>query len=120
MERAVLNMGRKQRVLCLRRGTDEDWRSVARAADFKIHKLAQVFGLSTRQLERLVRARFNLAPREFLMRERMLAARILLPAANSIKETSFQLGYSHATIFNRHFKQFYGVTPTQFLLSRAV
>ena len=120
MEKAVLDMGRKQRLLCLRRGTDEDWRSVARAADFNVHKLARLFGLSTRQLERLVRARFQLAPREFLMRERMLAARLMLPAANSIKETSFQLGYSHPTIFNRHFKQFYGITPTEFLLSRTV
>jgi AraC-like DNA-binding protein len=120
MNRAVLEMGRKQRLLWLRKGSDDDWRSLAEAASFDVNKLAHLFGLSTRQMERLVRARFNLPPREFLRRERMLAARVLLRSADTIKEISFQLGYTHPTTFNRHFKQCYGLTPTEFLMSRPV
>jgi AraC-like DNA-binding protein len=120
MNRALLEMGRKQRLLWLRQGSEDDWHFLASTAEFDVHKLALLFGLSTRQMERLVHARFKLPPRDFLRRERMRAARALLPAADSIKEISFKLGYTHPTTFNRHFKQFYGVTPTQFLMSPAV
>src|SRR5262245_8400407 len=102
MNRAVLEMGRKQRLLWLRKGSEEDWRSLAKSAEYDVNKFALLFGLSTRQMERLVRARFNLPPREFLRRERMTSAAHLLRSANTIKETSFQLGYSHPTTFNRH------------------
>lgn len=115
-----LDMGRKQRVLWLRQGSVDDWRSLARSAGYDVHKLAILFGLSTRQIERLVRARFNLPPREFLRRERMASAAQLLRSADSIKETSFELGYTHPTTFNRHFKKHFGVTPTEFLMSRSV
>src|SRR5262245_42453318 len=120
MNRALLEMGRKQRLAWLRQGAENEWRSLAYAADYHVHKLADLFGLSTRQLERLVRARFNLSPREFLRRERMTHAARLLRLADSIKELSFELGYSHPTTFNRHFKQFYGLTPTEFLRSPPV
>jgi len=95
MNRALLEMGRKQRLLCLRQGSEDDWHSLAEAAEFDVNKFADLFGLSTRQMERLVQARFKLPPRDFLLRERMRAARSLLPLANSIKEISFKLGYTH-------------------------
>ena len=120
MANLILGMGKKRRLLYLKSASEQDWAAFAQTADFEVQKLAIVLGVSTRHCERLVRARFDLSPREFLLRQRMAAACELLPKADSIKETSFQLGYTHPTIFNRHFKQFFGITPTQYLMSPRV
>ena len=117
MATSLSGMRTKKFRIRLRHASDEEWRRFAQQAEFNVQKLALLIGVSTRHAERLVRSKFNLSPREYLRRERMLAARGLLQQAESIKEISFALGYSHPSVFNRHFKQFYGVTPTQCLMS---
>lgn len=120
MESSFNRMGRKTRIEYLRKAPENEWACLARFANFRVGELATILGLNVRYVERLTRSKFGSSPREFLLRQRMNAARDLMRSADSIKEVSFQLGYTHPTIFNRHFKQFYGLTPTEFLTSHSV
>jgi AraC-like DNA-binding protein len=91
---------------------------VADKSNFEVAQLAETLGLSVRQTERLVKTTFGQSPRKWLLEQRMSRAATLLRQADSIKEIAYDLSYSHPSHFNRHFKQRFGVTPTDYILNR--
>lgn len=71
--------------------------------------------LSPARLRQLFRKETGLSPFQYLKRLRMQkAANLLLRSFLSIKEVAFQSGARDLSHFVRDFKQYYGVTPSQF------
>lgn len=75
-------------------------------------QLAGLMGLTLDYFARLFQATFHLAPREWLLRERVQAARRLLDEGGvSIAEAMRQTGFRNAVHFGRTMAQFTGRTP---------
>ncbi|MFD3002787.1 helix-turn-helix domain-containing protein [Pontibacter toksunensis] len=82
-----------------------------------IKGLEQKLGISTRQLERLFRARIGLSPKEMGKIIRLNGAFSSLEADPGISLTSlsYEAGYYDQSHFSRDFKSIAGVSPTKLL-----
>jgi transcriptional regulator GlxA family with amidase domain len=91
-----------------------DWAERARAAKYRAEKLAVICGVSSRQLRRFIHGRMGCSPHKWLNELRQTrAALYLLDGPRSIKEVSYELGYSQACHLSRDFKRFHGVPPSR-------
>jgi len=88
----------------------------AAEADYDARKLAHIHHISTRQLERMFQSSLGCSPQRWLNELKVLKAQELLLAGRSVKETSENLGYRHASYFCYQFKTICGSTPKKFLL----
>lgn len=78
-------------------------------------ELATAGSVSVRQLERLVRERFNDSPRGFYLKLRLQAARNQLFYSDTlIQEIAQACGFVSPSVFCRAFKIRYGVAPREF------
>jgi AraC-like DNA-binding protein len=80
--------------------------------------LARLCLITPRQLERIFRKNFHQSPQSWLDQQRMVAARFLLVEKPRVKQVAQELGFSHTSHFDRHFKRYYEITPSQFLQKR--
>lgn len=83
----------------------------------KLHvtQLAEIAGLSVRQLERRFRETFQTSPRAYLVRMRVLAACEILESTNNrMTEVALAVGFYDHSDFSRHFKRVMGLSPTQY------
>jgi AraC-like DNA-binding protein len=87
---------------------------LAQAATYDAKKLAQLCGISTRQLQRDFRRRFQCSPQRWLNNRRMMAAQKLLLSGEPIKKVAFDLGFKHTSHFCRKFKCCNKMTPSEF------
>jgi|GEM_PF-1309880 len=87
---------------------------IARDGGFRMADLCSRIGVSERHLRRVFEEGIGIGPKEWLRRERMVAARMLLRHGSPIKEVAIDLGFSTAKMFSRDFLSFYGVRPTDF------
>lgn len=87
---------------------------IAREGDFQMASLCDRIGVSERHLRRVFDEGLGISPKEWLRRERMVAARILLRKGTPVKEVAIDLGFSTAKVFSRDFQNFYGLRPTDF------
>jgi AraC-like DNA-binding protein len=79
-----------------------------------MRELAHLAGLSLRQMERKFQNSFGVGPREFLIKTRLLAAcRSLRETDRGLGEIAFACGFPDQSAFNRHFRQHFGVTPSE-------
>ncbi len=92
------------------------WSVAARRARFNIQNFAEHSQMNIRQIERRCQEELGRTPEEWLSEQRMIAARLLLLELDSIKTVALELGYKYPSHFCRQFKQFYGLTPSQYLL----
>jgi AraC-like DNA-binding protein len=77
--------------------------------------LADVVGLSTRQLERKFRAALNLTPQSFLIKTRVLAAcRILRETEEPLSTIAAACGFYDQSAFTEQFRRYVGQTPLKF------
>lgn len=77
--------------------------------------LAEVLRLNPDYFARLFKRTYGIAPREWLVRERLhVAARRLQSSALSIGEVAYALGYRDLYLFSRQFKQVFGRSPRAF------
>lgn len=76
--------------------------------------LAAEIGRSTSFLSHNFPLEFGVPLKEYLQQERMTAARKLLAAGNTVKETARELGFYDEFHFSRKFKQFWGSPPSRF------
>ncbi|MDA3961238.1 MAG: AraC family transcriptional regulator [Planctomycetota bacterium] len=78
--------------------------------------LASAVGLSPDYFTRLFRRRFGVAPRAWLMEQRVRRAAELLhdQTARSIGSIADELGYCDVFLFSRQFKQVMGCTPSAY------
>ena len=92
--------------------TITNWPALAKEAGYRPKKLAKRAGVCLRQLERWVRLKKNMTPREFCTLLRLTEAAAELPTSHkSMKELAAAYAYTQATNFSRDFRKFYGVTP---------
>jgi AraC-like DNA-binding protein len=85
------------------------------AEDISVRELADLTGLSVRQLERKFKAAFGIAPQRFLIKTRLLAAcRALRQTADGMAEIAFASGFRDPSAFSRHFRMNQGISPSEF------
>lgn len=90
------------------------WLRLARQAGFRPGRLAELYGVTVRQLERYFQEDFGRSPHEWLQEQRMVAARQLLMECNSVSSVAKQLGFKQISHFSREFKRYYELTPSVF------
>ncbi|MGE9269054.1 MAG: helix-turn-helix domain-containing protein, partial [Verrucomicrobiales bacterium] len=80
-----------------------------------VEKLAELVGVSVRQLERKFREFFKMSPRAYLIRLRVLiACELLKQTSKQVTEIALEVGFYDHSDFSRHFKKVVGQSPTQF------
>ena len=77
-------------------------------------QLAELVGLSSRQVERLFRRYMGTTPRQYALDHRLRRARALLRTTSlGVLEVALAVGFSTASHFTKSYRDHYGVTPTQ-------
>ena len=95
----------------------QQWFGLPKRTHYQAGSLAKRLGLGLRQLERHFRQEFDQSPKAWLQQQRMIYAQYVVLGTSSLKEASSELGYDNPTNFARDFKRWYGMTPSQFLVS---
>lgn len=89
------------------------------ARDLTLSELAGLAGLSPQQFCRIFKSTFGISPHQYLIQERVRAARGLLRTRRlSITEIAFMLGFSSTSHFSWLFHKVTGVTPMQYRRER--
>lgn len=96
--------------------TQEQMETLVIEAEYDPKRLAQLAGISVRQLQRIFRLRYGQSPQKWLDRQRIQAAERLLRQGKSVKFIAMELGYKQASHFCRQFKLFKGLRPSQFAM----
>jgi YesN/AraC family two-component response regulator len=87
--------------------------------EFDVEILSSEIGMSRVNLHRKLKALIDQAPSEFIRTFRLKrAAALLNKNYGNISEVAFSLGFNSLTYFTRTFKQYYGVTPSEFVLEK--
>ncbi len=95
------------------------WEELAEAAQFDAKRLANLCGLSRRQLERKFRLELNRTPEDWLNERRIVVSRRLLMVGLSVKAVAIELGFKQTSHFCRRFKALHQITPTEFVLNQS-
>ncbi len=90
------------------------WLVLARHSEYNARALADLCGVTMRQLERYFDGDLGRSPQDWLNEQRLVAARYLLLETPMIKTVCSDLGYKRLSHFSRDFKRCYGLTPSQF------
>lgn len=90
------------------------WVELAQLAGFNSHRLAQLIGLSRRQVERYVKRHFALTPQQWLRQLRMAHAGELIRVMHSVKEVAYALGFTQVSTFCHQFKAHHGMTCSEY------
>jgi len=85
-------------------------------ADFSVEDLCQEIGMSRMQLHRKVKALTDQSPGEFLRVFRLERAKQLLTDTGwQVSEVCLKVGYNNLSNFSKIFREYTGVTPSEFL-----
>ena len=98
----------------------ENWNILASKACYRPRKLAELCGVSLRQLQRRFRDEMGISPQAWLSQRRIEVAGEMLLTAQSIKEVSHRVGFKQPSHFSREFKRWFGKTPSDFYRTYAV
>jgi AraC-like DNA-binding protein len=90
----------------------EETPNYAREAHWSVTKLAKIYNVSPRTLERHFIETIGKSPKVWLTELRQRQAIELVRRGFSIKEVSLRLGYSHPQHFSRVFKEYWGCRPS--------
>jgi YesN/AraC family two-component response regulator len=81
--------------------------------------LAREVGMSEGHLRRRFRQAHGRSPRRYQIELRLRrAAELLLTTGLNVNQIASEVGYRSVRTFNRWFKQFFGVTPSEYRISR--
>ncbi len=88
--------------------------------NLSLRQLATLTNLSPFHLNRLFSHSVGLPPHLYLTQVRVLRAKKLLSQGLAIAQVAQDVGFSHQSHLNRHFKKIVGVTPKQYQNSKNV
>ncbi len=91
------------------------WKMMAEGADYRPARLANLCGVSLRQLERQFQADLGESPRKWLRRLRMERAKKVLLLLGSPTETAMVMGFRQLSHFSKEFKRAVGTSPKDWL-----
>src|SRR6185503_5060835 len=97
-----------------------NWQELAHRSNYNAHALARLCQVSLRQLQRFTQEAHGKSPHASIREMRMRRAHELICERTSVKVAALSLGYKSAAHFSSDFKQFYGVAPTQYFISREI
>jgi AraC family transcriptional regulator len=85
------------------------------AANISVTELAELVQMSPSHFARMFKASFGVTPYQYVMRERIEAAKDLFArSSSSATEVAMAFGFASQSHFAKVFRQFTGVTPTKF------
>lgn len=92
-----------------------DWQRAATQSKYRAAVFAEMLQLSPRQLLRQCQKEYHCSAKKLLIHLQMLAALELLVQTASLREVIVQLGFQTPASFGRRFKEYFGVTPWEFV-----
>jgi transcriptional regulator GlxA family with amidase domain len=95
--------------------SEEQWKELAKVANFKVKVLAGLRKLSVRQLQRTFRKQFDRTPQAWLKQQRLAAAKQMLLSGEPVKRVALELGFKQPSHFCKQFKLVNGLKPSQFV-----
>ncbi|MGI5893097.1 MAG: helix-turn-helix transcriptional regulator [Candidatus Merdivicinus sp.] len=84
------------------------------AKNWKISDLSRIAGYSDPYFIRRFHAEMGVSPHQYLIARRMKEAVRLLWGGYSVTDVARQIGYPELKAFSRAFRQWYGITPSQY------
>ena len=83
---------------------------------FNVDVMASDLFLSRSTLTRRMKNYINESPNDYIRKKRMLmASKMLEDGVFSITEISYKVGFSYPSYFTKCFKEYFGVTPSEFI-----
>lgn len=83
--------------------------------EWKVARMANAAGLSSRTLLRRFKDETGLSPKQWLLKQRLLFARDLLETTTqSVENVAFTAGFQSAETLRHHFRHQFRVTPTSY------
>lgn len=84
--------------------------------ELKTERLHFLCGISDTYFRKIFESRFHMSPREYVSRRRIADARTIIESGDydNIKEVAAAVGYNDPLYFSKAFKNFYGVSPSNF------
>lgn len=77
-----------------------------------IPSIAKRMSVSVSTLERMIKAKYNMTPKQYITEIKLMKAEVLLRQGNtSVKQVSFQSGFNSVAYFCHCFKKKYGKPP---------
>lgn len=83
--------------------------------DISVSHITSVFHYNQQYLGRLFKKETGLSIREYILQQRIDRAQLLLEnSGDTVSEIASRVGFNSVNYFNRHFKNKYGMSPTQY------
>ncbi len=89
-------------------------------SDFGVEKLADCVGISRVHLNRKMKEKYGISPRQFIKSFKLKQAAYLLVHNNvNVSEVVYKLGFSSHSFFTSSFHEYFGMTPKEFVTKYA-
>ena len=80
-----------------------------------IPSIAKKMSVSVSTLERMIKAKYKMTPKQYITEIKLMKAEVLLRQGNiSVKQVSFQSGFNSVAYFCHCFKKKYGKPPKSY------
>ncbi len=96
-----------------------EWEALALATGYNAKRLADRFGISPRQLQRVFQSEFHTTPQVWLEQCRLFRAWRMLHVSSSVKEVAYELGFLRLSHFSRKFKAQFGCSPSSIIANKS-
>lgn len=84
------------------------------AASLTVAEVAAVVQMSSYYFSRCFKQSTGLSPHQYIVQQRVERAKLLLRSPLPLAQIAAQVGFASQSHFNRHFKRWVGLTPSQF------
>ena len=91
---------------------ESEWENLAQKSNYSSQTVAEIIGISSRQLQRLVRDKFGTTPSEWLNDLRLRDAAQRLNQGEMITTVALELGFSQIPNFSRAFRKKFHLSPS--------
>ena len=86
------------------------------SSNLSIKNLANMFYFNSSYLNRIIKKYTGMSPKRLIIKLRMERAVMLMKKKNmTVSEISFEVGYKNQFYFSKEFKDYYGVSPSQYM-----